>query len=177
MARTFFLFLTLSGCLLPNALNAQSSNNTDWAKWQFLIGDWEGQGTGQPGEGTGGFSLQPDLDGKVLIRKNHAEYPAANDRLAFSHRDIMIVAPGETENTAKAVYYDNQGHIIDYTVSFGENPKAIIFISSEKTNAPRFRLTYTEISAGKIGIRFETAPPGKAESFKTYIEAKAVRKK
>ena len=48
----------------------------DWGPLNFLIGNWVGEGSGKPGEATGAFSLLPDLQGAVLVRKNFAEYPA-----------------------------------------------------------------------------------------------------
>ena len=87
MSRRPFLILLVSAASLCPA------SPPNWDRWQFLIGDWIGEGSGQPGQGTGGFSLQPDLEGRVLVRKNRADYPAAKDRPAFSHQDLMVVYP------------------------------------------------------------------------------------
>jgi hypothetical protein len=34
-----------------------------------------GEGGGEPGQGTGGFSFQFDLDLKIIVRKNRADIP------------------------------------------------------------------------------------------------------
>jgi hypothetical protein len=41
---------------------------------------------------------------------------------------------------------------------------------------PRFRLIYAKTSDGTLVQKFEMAPPGKPEAFKTYIESTARRK-
>ncbi len=53
--------LLFSGQLL---FGQQSKN--PWEKWNFLIGEWVGEGNGQPGQGEGKFSFQTDLDGKAF---------------------------------------------------------------------------------------------------------------
>lgn len=154
------------------ALFAQSPPN--WDRWQFLMGDWIGEGTGQPGAGEGGFSFRPALDGRVLVRKNEAHYAATKDRPAFSHEDLMVVYPEGT--AARAVYFDSEGHVIQYGVEFSAAGERITFISGAEPSATRYRLTYTKLAAEKVGIRFEMAPPGKPEAFAPYIEATARRK-
>jgi hypothetical protein len=161
--------------LITSQIKAQQSKTDTWAKWQFLIGDWEGQGTGKPGDGVGGFTLQPDLDGKVLVRKNHADYPAGNGRPAFSHNDLMIIYPGD--KTPFAIYFDNEGHVINYAIAFNDSTGAIVFTSEASANAMRFKLTYTPVGKDKVNIKFEIAQPDKPDAFSTYIEATAVRKK
>ncbi len=77
---------------------------------------------------------------------------------------------GET----KAMYFDNEGHVISYRVNLGPS-KSIVFVSDSAMAGPRFRLTYTVVAADTLGIRFEIAPPGKPELFSPYITAQAYR--
>ncbi len=164
--------------LFISSINTYSQQATDiWAKWQFLIGDWNGTGTGAPGEGKGGFSFYPDLDNKILVRHNYADYPAANNKPAFSHKDLMIVYPGENRQLPKAIYFDNEGHVINYTIAFNDSAKSVVFTSDVITGAPQFRLTYTANGTGNVKIKFEIAPPGKPGQFNPYIDAAALRKK
>src|SRR5689334_13849574 len=84
----------LIGFLLPLVLipaGLAAPQGDAWEPFEFLIGTWTGEGGGGPGEGTGGFSFQYELDGKVLVRKNRAEYPKTKDRPAASHEDLMII--------------------------------------------------------------------------------------
>lgn len=60
---TSFLLIALNICF--------GQKNSKWDKWNWLMGEWAGEGRGKTGQGTGIFSLKPDLDEKILIRKNH----------------------------------------------------------------------------------------------------------
>ena len=92
----------------------------DWGPAQFLVGNWAGEGGGQPGQGSGAFSFSPDLQGKVLVRKSFAEYPPANGRPASRHDDLTIVYRDETTHALRATYFDNEEHVIQYTVKPAE---------------------------------------------------------
>jgi hypothetical protein len=155
----------------------QGSNPADWKGWKYLIGHWVGEGSGQPGQGSGGFSFLPDLQGKVLVRKNHADYPATKDHPAFSHEDLMMIYHEGEGSPARAIYFDNEGHVIHYDAHFSEGGTTWVFLSDPSPSAPRYRLTYTKEKDGTLGIKFEIAPPGKPDAFQTYIEARARREK
>ena len=101
---------------LASLVAQQSKIAPAWEPLGFLIGEWVGEGGGAPGQGRGGFSFLPDQDGRILIRKNHADYPATQDKPAYSHTDLTIVyqEPGETK--LRAIYFDDEGHTIHYTV-------------------------------------------------------------
>ncbi len=153
----------------------QAAPPADWSAWKFLIGEWVGEGTGSPGEGTGGFSFSPDLGKRILIRKNFAEYPATKDRPAFRHDDLMIVYQEQGKPT-RAEYFDNEGHVIHYTVSFSADSTAVVFVTEPSLSEPRYRLTNTKEGNDKLIIAFEIAPPGKPDAFRQYIKASARRK-
>jgi hypothetical protein len=145
----------------------------DWNAWRFVLGEWIGEGAGAPGEGTGGFSFLTDLQGRILVRKNHTEFPAAGERPAFGHEDLMIVAQ-EPEGT-KAVYWDNEGHVIRYDVEIAADG-SITFTSPIRAGDPRFRLSYRKLGDDRLGIRFETAAPDKPDDFKIYLDGTARKK-
>lgn len=138
-----------------------------WDSWQFLVGEWMAEGGGQPGQATGTLSFKFDLQGKVLVRKSRADYPATKDRPAFSHEDLMVIHQHSGAAGKRAIYFDNEGHVIHYAVEFSEDQKALIFLSNPEPSAPRFRLTYVKGNNGALKIKFEIAPPGKSESFST----------
>ncbi len=168
--------LCLCTALLPGLLSGQVVDKpSPWQAWQFLLGDWEGEGTGEPGEGIGNFSFATDLQGTVLVRRNHSDFPAARGRPATSHDDLMILYQ-EAGRPTRASYFDNEGHVIQYAAEFSRDSNTVIFLSDPAPGTPRFRLTYGKKAEGLVTIRFEFAPPGKPDEFVRYIEAVARRK-
>lgn len=159
--------------MLAAFTNSHSQQNKAWTKWEFLMGEWTGEGSGMPGHGKGSFSFKTDLDGKILKRKSKSEYTSAENKTKNEHEDLMIIYLDENENPAQAIYFDNEGHTIKYSITYAE--KSIVLLSERQKDAPVFRLTYTAVDSKTVDTKLEVAPDG--ENFKTYIEGKSVRKK
>jgi len=170
------LFTLVVLYLFSGELSAQQPPKpVNWDGFRFLLGEWVGEGGGDPGQGVGGFTFSLDLQNTVLVRKNYADYPATKDRPAFSHNDLMVVY--RDGGRFRAVYFDNEQHVINYSVSFPKDSSAVVFTSDPMSGAPRFRLTHTRQGTDSMKITFEIAPPGQPEAFNRYIDAVARRKK
>jgi len=165
MKSKFILTITLFG-ILTTCFGQQ---NPSWDKWSWLIGEWTGEGSGQPGAGSGTFTFRTDLDKKILVRNSHSEYPASGNKPMVIHNDLMIVYPDYTGNPSKAIYFDNEGHTINYSITYAE--KSISLTSDKIPNVPVFRLTYTLLENGMVNTKFEMSHDG--EKFSTYIEGKS----
>jgi hypothetical protein len=167
--KTIFIFITLAV-----SCNLSAQNNTDvWLKWKYLIGNWAGEGNGTPGKGTGFFSFKTDLNDKILVRKNYSEYPATADKPAIVHNDILIIYPDTSGNPVKAIYFDNEGHVINYAISYSDS--SIVLTSNISNDSPRFRLTYKEIDNKTVHIKFEIAFAQKPDEFKPYVEGNGLK--
>lgn len=149
-----------------------AQSNT-WAKWTWLMGEWQGEGSGKPGQGSGTFSFKPDLNEKILVRKAHSEYPAAGNRPATIHDDLMVVYPDHSGTPSKAIYFDNEGHTINYNIAYSVNN--IIMTSEKVPNVPIFRLTYSRLPDGGVNTKFEMSQDG--NTFTTYVEGKSKKVK
>lgn len=158
----------------PAPAQAPAPAADPWAAWAPLLGRWVADTKTQPQGASGGFTLERDMQGHVLVRKNHAELPAANGRPASVHEDLMVIYP-EGKKT-RADYWDNEGHVIHYEVSFPE-PSKVVFLSDLVPGAPRFRFTYawTGATPSELSVSFDIAPPNAPDAFKPYITAKALR--
>ncbi len=165
MRTKFFLLIAFS--FLISTTFAQQ--NSPWTSWSWLVGEWKGEGSGQPGQGGGTFSFQTDLDGKIIVRKSHSEYPASGNRPATIHDDLMIVSLDCSGNPTKAIYFDNEGHTINYTISYA--PNTIVLTSEKMPNVPVFRLTYSLLDNQMVNTKFEMSQDG--EKFTTYVEGKS----
>jgi hypothetical protein len=115
---------------------------------RFLQGEWVAEG--------GGFSLKPELGGKILVRRNKSG----------THEDLMVIQGGHAD------YWDNEGLVIRYGVT--ADGKSAVLLSEGDAASPRYRLTYTLTATDTVSIKFEIAPPGKP--FQKYLEGSARRK-
>jgi len=169
MLNAVFCALPLITLLL--VASRQRASQDLWADWKFQLGDWNTQNSSRvPGQASkGGFSLTAELDGEILVRKNHAEYPTTEGRPAFSHEDLMIIY--HDGGVTKAYYDYSEGHIIHYDVTVSPDKKEIVFLSEKGAAGPQYRLTYDDFEAGAVKVLFEIAPADKPGQFATYVEA------
>ncbi len=144
------------------------------AALDFLLGDWEGGGGGTPGQSQGGTTFAPGLQDRVLIRTNFAVTAASGTTPASRHDDLMIVYVDE-HGAIRADYYDNEGHVIRYTVTV-PRPGQAVFTSDPAAGAPQYRLAYTAGSPGAVSGTFAIAPPGKPGAFTPYLTWEMKRK-
>ncbi len=143
---------------------------------RFLVGTWRGDGSGTPGQGSGAATFAFDLDGRVLVRRNRAEYPAAAGKPAAVHDDLMVVYPAPGGRGLAAMYFDNEGHVSEYDdIAVSSDPKRVVFTSEASPAAPRFRLTYAQVDADTVEVTFEIAPPGAPTAFKSYVSGRTRR--
>ena len=141
-----------------------------WAPLKLLVGDWKGEGAGEPGKGEGAFSFRFELGGKVLVRKSYTAFPAQAGRLANRHDDLLVVY---AEDGLRAIYWDSEGHVIRYRVTASGD--TVTFLSDVSPSAPHFRLSYRATGKDTVFVRFEIAPPGKPEAFGTHLEGTSRR--
>jgi hypothetical protein len=169
--------LSLVFLLLPVLTTGQQNKERDvWAPWQFLMGRWAAESNGKPGEGKGTFSFTLELQGKILVRRSNLVYPATGGHAASSHDDLMVIYPESGGAPNRAIYFDNEGHVIHYVATFSEQGKTLTFLGRATPQAARYRLTYRQTEDGLLKVKFEIAPPGKPGVFATYVEGAAYRK-
>ncbi len=171
MFRTLLLFLL---CALLPAQAPQPQASDPYAAVRFLAGDWVGEGSGDPGKGSGEFSFRFELEGRTLVRRSWASYPAQNGRAAIRHEDLMTLFP--EDGGLKALYVDNEGHVIHYAARALPGGAGVEFLSPAG-RGPVFRLTYRPQGADVVTVSFAIAPPDKPEAFTTYVEGVSRRKK
>ncbi len=84
----------------------------------------------------------------------------------------MIIYPGSPGQADHAIYFDNEGHTIEYTIAY--QAPAIVFTSGKSSNTPIFRLSYTPLDSNTVNVKFEMSRDG--ETFVTYIEGNSRKK-
>jgi len=162
--------------LLATGVGAQTVPpvDHDLASLGFLVGDWVADP--RPGEGSGHFEFRFELQGKILVRRNHAELVATKRRSAGTHDDLMVVFSEGAPALIRADYFDSEGHVIRYVVEVVAKKRAT-FLSEESPGTPRFRLSYVALADGGLRGKFKVAPPGKPGDFAGYLDWTARRVK
>ena len=159
--------VTLVGCLGWPSPAAAASLPKELAPLEFLIGTWDGGGSGTPGQGSGGTSFATGLQDRVIVRTNSAVIAATDKTPASRHDDLMIIYVDD-QRVVRADYYDNEGHVIRYVVETSADGLAV-FTSDASAAGPRYRLTYQVAPGGSIKGAFLLAPPGKPDAFAPYL--------
>ena len=88
------------------------------------------------------------------------------------HEDLMVIYPAAENAPLRAIFWDNEGHVIPYQIT--ADGKQAVLLSDANAPGPRYRLTYTAMGPRAIEIKFEVAPPGK--DFQVYLQAPAHRR-
>lgn len=86
----------------------------------------------------------------------------------------MIIYPAADGNSFRAIYFDNEGHVIPYAVTLPQKPNVAVFETEAGQPGPRFRLTYELNADGVLENVFWIAPPG--GEFKVYVRGTLKRK-
>ena len=146
----------------------------DWEAWKFLLGKWEGGHTGDPGQGTGAFSFSFDLDENILVRKSRTVFPTTKERAGYAHDDLIIIYT-EITGQKRAIYFDNEQHVIHYETRISPDQKTITLESDPIPSVPQFRFIYIKTGDDTLDARFEMTPPDQPGVFLPYLEGSARR--
>ena len=137
---------------------------------QFLMGTWDAktQGGSAQASSSGTYSFGFELKDHVLARhtdKNGTCKGPAD--FNCDHGDLLYIYPEGASRALKAIYFDNEGHVIHYDV-FEPAPTMAVFVSDPSLPGPQFRLSY-ELKGATMQGKFEVRPSGQSD-FKTYLE-------
>jgi hypothetical protein len=175
MKKTLVISLLIAlGAPLSSA-QAQQNPDAIWRPFAYLVGEWIGDGQGAPGESSGSATFSFDLEKHVMIRKNHAVIRAANGQPTGVHDDLMTIYP-EPGRGMRALYIDNESHVIHYDVRPTATGDTIEFISDKQPGAMRFRLVYIRTGERTTDVGFDMAMPNAPDAFKRYITGNTVKK-
>ena len=146
-----------------------------WRSLRFLIGAWDArtQGGTAGAASSGTYVFQLELRNHVLARHTINAGCKGPSDFDCEHGDLLYVYQDSPGQLLKAIYFDNEGHVIHYDVTTPSEHSAV-FLSSSSQPGPQFRLVY-ELKGGVMGGKFQLRMPGQSE-FKSYLEWSGVRK-
>jgi hypothetical protein len=162
-----FAFIALS-CLSVAAQTSAVTSPNPFASLAFLEGTWDANVQNNASvKLTGRYTFARELDDHILARHStsdpNCKAPATFD---CAHGDLLYVFQDAPGSSLKAIYFDNEGHVIHYDVST-PTPTSVVFLSMPGPG-PQFRLTY-ELAAGVMTGRFQMHMPGQGD-WRTYLE-------
>jgi hypothetical protein len=155
-----------------------STNDGQWNALRFLEGTWDAKTQGETSgvNATGTYSFRKELGGHILARhstaagcKGPADFDCEHGDLLYIYQEMQDT-PGQP---LKAIYFDNEGHVIHYNVST-PTPASAVFTSDPSVPGPRFRLAY-ELKGAVMSGKFQMLMPGKAE-WTSYLEWSGAKK-
>jgi len=165
------LMITVS---MSNFVSAQTEPKSDpWSSWRFLVGEWIS--SPDPSGSTGGVTFSMDLNEKILLCRNHAEYPASEKSPAINYQNLGVIYH-EGDKPVQASFFDNEGHVIRYVAQFNKAEDTLALTSDAVASAPRFRLSYIKLGGDSLKVNFDIAPPGQPDTFMPYRTG-VIRKK
>ena len=169
-----FIFLCVLGPYARDVSAAESTVDM-WQSLRFLVGTWEAKTQGGSANATasGTYTFQPELRNHILARHSGSELCKGPADYNCEHGDLLYVYQEASGRPYKAIYFDNEGHVIHYDVSV-PSATSVIFLSDPALPGPQFRLSY-ELNGLNMSGKFQLRMPGKAD-FKSYLEWSGARK-
>jgi hypothetical protein len=153
---------------LCNANAAQSAVDP-WQSLRFLLGTWQAktQGGSANAAASATYTFQLELRNHILARHTSSEKCNGPADFNCDHGDLLYVYQESGSQSYKAIYFDNEGHVIHYEVA---TPAAdsVMFLSDASRPGPQFRLIYALDGAIMSG-KFQMRMPGQAD-FNSYLE-------
>jgi hypothetical protein len=169
--RTLSTAVVLFASSLFAQTNAAPSAATDPLQpVAFLEGRWvaKTQGGSASAQGAGTYTFQRELKGHVLARRTET-YSGCKGPAAFDceHSDLLFIYADSDPRALKAIYFDNEGHVITYDVSVPD-PATAILLSDEHKPGPQFRLMY-QLKNAVLSGKFQMRMPGQKD-WQSYLE-------
>lgn len=168
MIKRFLTAILFATCLLAQKPSTSTPTNP-WKQLEFLIGTWDAktQGGAAGASSSGAYSFQTELRNHVLARHTATSGCKGPADFNCEHGDLLYIYPEAAGQSYKAIYFDNEGHVIHYDVSTPTATSAI-FLSSATQPGPQFRLSY-ELKGSTMFGKFQMRMPGQSE-FQSYLE-------
>ena len=166
---------------LPLVASAQMTKRDSlWLTLKPFVGEWKGEGGGQPGKGKYERSYQFILNKRFIEIKNKSTYePTTQHPSGEVHEDIGYFSYDNVRKTLMLRQFHVESFVIQYRVdSISSDKKTIVFISESIENIPsgyRAKETYRLVGDNEIEDTFEIAEPNK--DFAVYSKVKLVRQK
>jgi hypothetical protein len=159
----------LAIALSAHAQNASQPTNP-FQQLSFLNGTWEAKTVNAPAvTARGTYIFRTELNGHILARHSTSNSASCKGPADFDcdHGDLLYVYADAPGQPLRAIYFDNEGHVIHYTVTVPTAATAE-FLSDSSQPGPQFRLLY-ELKGTAMSGKFQMRQPGQ-QDWHSYLE-------
>ena len=173
-------YLLMIAFLIPTLSLAQmTKQDSVWLPIKLLLGNWNGKGGGEPGQGVYERSYNLILNKKFIEVRNKSTYPPTDKKPKGEvHEDIGYISYDKTRKTFVLRQFHGEGFVNQYRIeSISADGKTIVFISESIENIPagfKAKETYHFTGDGRFAETFELAEPGKG--FEVYTKTDFTKK-
>ena len=147
-------------------VGAFAQSTAAWKSLGFLEGTWDAKTTGGPAV-AGSYVFRKELGGHIMAR--HSKTGSCKGPADFDceHGDLLYIFEEAPGAQLKAIYFDNEGHVLHYSVA-SSTPNSVTFLTDPAVPGPQFRLVY-ELKGAVMTGKFQMHMPGQ-EEWKSYLE-------
>ena len=180
LAKKTTFILVLFGLTVLIQAQPPEKKPDPWDPWRFFIGNWEGTGTGEPGESKVERSYEFVLEGKYILSENRAFYPPQEKNPEGEvHLDWGMFSYDMARKKFILRQFHVEGFVNQFVLdSISADGKTLVFTTEAIENIPagwRAKETYKLTGKDEFVEIFELAPPNK--DFSVYSESHLKRVK
>jgi hypothetical protein len=156
----------LGGEAAPRQDPAKLSSPEFWEPVRFLLGEWQGTASGEPGTGTVSRRYELVLGNRFIHERSSSSYlPRQQGDSAEVHEHWSFLSYDRAQKLIRLRQFHQESFVISYRLNAeAGTPTKLVFESEEFENfdnAWRARETYEVVSDDEFVETFELAPPGK----------------
>ena len=173
--------LLVIGLLFPLFAAAQTQVKVDpWIPFKSFIGEWIGQGGGEPGKGNYERSYQFILNGKFIEVRNKSTYPpSASNAKGEVHEDLGYISFDRSLKKFRLRQFHIEGFVNQYLLdSISPDKKMMVFKTESIENIQagwKAKETYRILNETELEETFELAEPGKEYEIYSKVLLKRVK--
>lgn len=160
---------------------AQNDKPDPWAPIRFLVGEWEGTASGEPGTGTVSRSYEFVLGNRFIHERNTSVYPPQEKNKAGEvHQHWSFFSYDRTRKTLIFRQFHQEGFVILYALNSDLSSSSKLVFESEQVenvnSSWKTRETYELVSNDEFTETFEIAKPDKPFEIYSRNQFKRVRR-
>lgn len=150
-----------------------------WEPVRFMLGNWQGEASGEPGKGNVERTYEWTLANKFIKEANTSRYESRDGKPPEIHKHDGYISYDKATKTVMLRHFHEEGFVNLYALNKAASSKSRVVFESVSfenfSNEWKARETYEIVSADEFIETFELAAPGK--EFAVYSRNQFKRRK